>query len=61
MTVVLLNKDVGRLLLEIELSSASGHDIVFEFRWAGVSNPSYFNRRKKIGEMGKSQLSELKD
>ena len=48
------------LLRQIELSLASGSDVVTACRSAGVSDATYYNWRKRYGGMGKSQLSELK-
>ena len=54
------DEDVLRLLREIGLNLASGHDVVGACRAAGVSDATYYNWRKRFGGMGKSQLSELK-
>lgn len=54
------DEDVLRLLREIELNLASGHDVASACRTAGVSDATYYNWRKRFGGMGKSQLSEMK-
>ena len=54
------DEDVLRLLREIELNLASGHDVASACRSAGVSDATYYNWRKRFGGMGKSQLSEMK-
>jgi len=54
------DEDVLRLLREIELNLASGHDVASACRTAGVSDTTYYNWRKRFGGMGKSQLSEMK-
>ena len=54
------DEDVLRLLREIELNLASGHDVASACRTAGVSDATYYTWRKKFGGMGRSQLSELK-
>jgi putative transposase len=54
------DKDILRLLREIELHLASGKDVATACRTVGVSDATYYNWRKKFGGMGRSQLSELK-
>ena len=54
------DEDVVRLLREIELHLASGHDVASACRSAGVSVPTYYSWRRRFGGMGKSQMSELK-
>mgnify|MGYP000061821809 CR=1 FL=1 len=54
------DEDILNLLRQIELSLASGSDVVTACRSAGVSDATYYNWRKRYGGMGKSQLSELK-
>ncbi len=54
------DEDILRLLREIEVHLASGHDVPSACRAAGISDATYYNWRKKYGGMGKSQLSEMK-
>jgi len=54
------DEDILKLLREIELHLAGGSDVATACRAAGVSDATYYNRRKKFGGMGRSQLSELK-
>jgi len=54
------DEDVLNLLRRIELSLASGSSIEPACRLAGISDATYYNWRKRYGEMGKSQLQELK-
>jgi len=54
------DEDILRLLREAELHRASGSDVSTACRKAGVSDATYYNWRKKFGDMGRSQLSEMK-
>jgi len=54
------DEDILKLLREAELHRASGSDVSMACRKAGVSDATYYNWRKKIGGMGRSQLSEMK-
>ena len=54
------DEDVLRLLREIELNLASGHDVASACRTAGISDATYYTWRKRFGGMGKSQLSQMK-
>ena len=52
------DEEVLRLLREIELSLADGLDVVSACRKAGISDPTYYNWRKKFGGVGRTQLAE---
>ena len=54
------DEDILNLLRQIELSLASGSDVLTACRSAGVSDATYYKWRKRYGGMGKSQLHELK-
>ena len=54
------DEDILKLLREIELNLASGHDVATACRSVGISDATYYNWRKRFGGMGRSQLSELK-
>lgn len=54
------DEDILKLLREIELALASGHDVATACRSAGISDATYYNWRKRFGGMAKSQLSEMK-
>lgn len=45
---------------EIELSLAEGLEVVSACRQAGVSDATYYNWRKRLGGVSKSQLAEKK-
>ena len=54
------DEDILKLLREIELNLASGSDVATACRAVGISDPTYYNWRKRFGGMGKSHLSEMK-
>jgi putative transposase len=54
------DEDILKLLREIELALASGHDVATACRSVGISDATYYNWRKRFGGMAKSQLSEMK-
>ena len=54
------DEDILKLLREIELALASGHDVAAACRSAGISDATYYKWRKRFGGMAKSQLSEMK-
>ena len=54
------DKDILKLLREIEVHVHSGMDVVSACRKAGVSDTTYYAGRKKFGGMGRSQLSKMK-
>ena len=54
------DEDVLKLLREIELALASGHDVATACRSVGISDATYYNWRKRFGGMARSQLSEMK-
>ena len=54
------DEDILKLLREIELALASGHDVATACRSVGISDATYCNWRKRFGGMARSQLSEMK-
>jgi putative transposase len=54
------DEDILKLLREIELALASGHDVATACRSVGISDATYYNWRKRFGGMARSQLSEMK-
>lgn len=54
------DEDCLWLLREIELQLSSVSDVPSACRFAGISDATYYTRRKKFGGMGRSQLAELK-
>ena len=54
------DKDILRLLHEIELGLASGAAFAMECRNAGVSDATYYTWRKRFGGMGRSEIASLK-
>ena len=54
------NEDILKLLREIEIHIHGGMDVVSACREARVSDKTYYGWRKKFGDMGRSQLSEIK-
>jgi putative transposase len=54
------DEDILKLLREIELALASGHDVATACRSVGISDATYYNWRKRFGVMARSQLSEMK-
>ena len=54
------DEDILKLLREIEVKLANGSDVQSACRSVGVSDATYYKRRKRFGGMGKSQLSELR-
>lgn len=54
------DEDVLKLLREIEPKLTAGDDLASAYRSVGVSDATYYNWRKRFGEMGRSQLSEMK-
>ncbi|MEM9765062.1 MAG: transposase [Pseudomonadota bacterium] len=55
-----MDEDALRLLREIEVHSASGHDATEACRKAGMSDASYHTWRTRLGGVGRSQLSEMR-
>ena len=53
-------EDVLKLLREIELKLTDGGDVASACRSVGISDATYYNRRRRFGGMGRSQLSEMK-
>ena len=54
------DEDALKLLREIEVHLATGHDVSEACRKAGINDATYYNWRKKFGGMGRSQLSEMR-
>ena len=54
------DEDTLKLLRETEIHLFSGSDISNACRFAGISDVTYYNWRKRYGGMGRSQLSEMK-
>ena len=54
------DEDILKLLRETEVHVHSGMDVVSACRKAGLSGKTYYVWRKKVGGMGRSQLSEMK-
>ena len=54
------DEDILKLLREIELALASGHDVATACRSVGISDATYHNWRTRFGGMARSQLSEMK-
>ena len=54
------DEGILKLLREIELALASGHDVATACRSVGISDATYYNWRKRFGGMARSQLSEMK-
>ena len=53
------DEDVLKLLREIEVKLSTGSDVQSACRSVGISDATYYNWRKRFGEMGRSQLSEM--
>ncbi|MEJ6394406.1 transposase [Gymnodinialimonas sp. 2305UL16-5] len=53
------DEDILKLLREIELKLASGHDVASACRNIRISDATYYNWRKRFGGMGRAHLSEL--
>ncbi|MEM0990659.1 MAG: transposase [Pseudomonadota bacterium] len=51
------DEDALRLMREIEVHLASGHDVTEACRKAGISEGTYYNWRKKFGGVSRSQLA----
>ena len=54
------DEDILKLLREIEVKLSTGSDVASACRGVGISDATYYSRRKRVGGMGKSQLSELR-
>jgi putative transposase len=54
------DEDVLKILREIELHLAGGADVATACQVASISDGTYYTWRKKLGSMGRTQLSELK-
>lgn len=55
-----LGEGILRLLREIEMHLSGGLDVASACRKAGMSDATYCTWRKKFGEMGRSQLTDMK-
>lgn len=53
------DKDVLKLMREIELKLAVGDDVSAACRGAGISDAAHCSWRKRFGGMGQPRLSEL--
>ena len=54
------NEDILKLLREIEVTLSNGSNVQSACRGAGISDATYYNRRKRFGGMDRSQLSEIR-
>ena len=54
------DKDILKLLREIELKLANGSDGASAYRGVGISDATYYNWRKRFNGMVRSQLSEMR-
>ena len=54
------DEDCLRVLREIEVHLAGGMDVPTACRTAGISDATYYTRRKKFGGMARSDLAEKK-
>jgi len=48
------------ILRQVEVELAAGADVAAARRSAGISDATFYTWRKKLGSMGRSQLSKLK-
>lgn len=55
------DEDILKLLLEMELLLAEASDVRSVCRSVGVSDAICYNRRKRFGGMGRSELRNLED
>ena len=53
------DEDTLKLVREIELKLTIGSDVASACRGVGISDATYYNRRKRFGGLGWSQLSEM--
>ena len=54
------DEDALKLLREIDVHLHDGLDVVGACRKAGISDKTYYYWRKKLGDLGRPQLSEMK-
>ena len=54
------DKDILKLLREIELKLTEGNDVQSACRSFGISDATHYNWRKRFGGMGRSKLSEMR-
>ena len=54
------DEDALKILREIDVHLHDGLDVVSSCRKAGISDKTYYYWRKKIGGLGRPQLSEMK-
>ena len=54
------DEDILKLLREIELKLANGSGLASACRGVGISDATYYNRRKRFGGMGRYQLSKMR-
>ena len=55
-----LDEDILKLLLKIELKLANSSDVASACHGVGISDATYYNRRKRFGGLSRSQLSEMR-
>ena len=54
------DEDALKILREIDVHLHDGLDVVGACRKAGISDKTYYYWRKKLGDLGRPQLSEMK-
>ena len=54
-----LDEDALKILREFDVHLHDGLDVVSQCRKARISDKTYYYWRKKLGGMGRSQLSEM--
>ena len=54
------DEDALKILREIDVHLHDGLDVVGACRKAGISDKTYYYWRKKLGGLGRPQLSEMK-
>ena len=54
------DEDALKILREIDVHLHDGLDVVSSCRKAGISDKTYYYWRKKIGGLGRPQLSKMK-
>ena len=54
------DEDTLKLVREIELKLTIGSDVESACRGVGISDATYYNRRKRFGGLGRYQLSKMR-
>ena len=54
------DEDALKILREIDVHLHNGLDVMSSCRKAGISDKTYYYWRQKFGEVGRSQLSEMR-